>query len=143
MGHTSSIALGLAIGTEKHNIVCFDGDGSTIMHLGSLPIIGDIKPNNLLHIVLNNGSHESVGGQNSIGMKIDLTQIAESSGYNTIHKPVKTVPKLMNALDILSKSEGPGFIDIWIKKGSIKPIPPLHIVLNDIIDDFKEEIRKK
>src|SRR5690606_4429043 len=67
MGHTSSIAAGIALGNKKRMVVCFDGDAAVLMHLGSLTTIGSSGLSNFLHIVLNNGAHESVGGQPTVG----------------------------------------------------------------------------
>lgn len=81
MGHTSSIALGLALGAKERRVWCIDGDGSMIMHMGSLPVIGSIRPHNLIHIAINNTSHESVGGQPTAAKKVSLSEIAKASLY--------------------------------------------------------------
>lgn len=81
MGHTASIALGAALGNPDKQVVCIDGDGSALMHLGALPIIGDVAPKNLVHILLNNAAHESVGGQPTVAGNIDFKAIALASGY--------------------------------------------------------------
>ena len=82
MGHTSSIALGVALARADKRVIAIDGDGSMLMHLGAVPIIACHGPDNLLHIVLNNQSHESVGGQPTIAGKIDIGKIAHASGYH-------------------------------------------------------------
>jgi len=127
MGHVSSIALGIALGCPEKNVVCFDGDSAAIMHLGALTTTGKVKPGNFLHILLNNGVHESVGGQPSAGFIADMTSIAKNAGYNTVGKPVITKQELLDAIDTLSKIEGPSFIDIHIRQGIRKDIPPLNI----------------
>lgn len=81
MGHTSSIALGVAINKPNQRIWCVDGDGSVLMHMGSMAVIGANKPNNLIHIVINNGAHETVGGQPTVASQIDLVAIAKACGY--------------------------------------------------------------
>lgn len=127
MGHTSSIALGIAVGQPKRKVVCFDGDSAAIMHLGALTTTGKVKPDNFLHILLNNGVHESVGGQPSAGLIADMTVIARSAGYNTVNGAVKSKQDLRNAIDFLSKAEGPSFIEVHIRPGIRKDIPSLDI----------------
>ena len=80
MGHVSQIACGLSLEKKKLNIICLDGDGSLIMHMGALPI--NAKYSKIKHIVLNNKSHESVGGQPTIAEEIDLSLVGKASGYN-------------------------------------------------------------
>lgn len=87
MGHASSIALGIAINTEK-TVWCIDGDGAVLMHMGAMGVIGYYKPNNLIHIVINNGAHESVGGMPTVGNNLrnkELTNIAQLLGYDRIY----------------------------------------------------------
>lgn len=81
MGHTSSIALGVAINKPNKRVWCIDGDGSVLMHMGSMAIMGNIKPNNLIHIVINNGAHETVGGMPTVANALDLVAIAKACGY--------------------------------------------------------------
>ncbi len=81
MGHASSIALVVAINKPDRKIWCIDGDGAVLMHMGSLAIIGSNKPNNLVHIIVNNGAHETVGGMPTVAKDIDLTSIAKACGY--------------------------------------------------------------
>ena len=86
MGHSSSIALGVALNKPHQRIWCIDGDGAVLMHMGSMAVIGSNKPKNLIHIVINNGSHETVGGQPTVASDIDLVAIAKACGYpNAIH----------------------------------------------------------
>ena len=81
MGHANQIALGIAVAKPKRTVYCFDGDGAALMHTGSLGIIGELKPKNFKHIIFNNGAHDSVGGQPTIGFNIDFCKIAESFNY--------------------------------------------------------------
>jgi phosphonopyruvate decarboxylase len=84
MGHASSIALGLSIAQPQRQIICLDGDGAAIMHMGSIAINGQRASDNFLHILINNGAHDSVGGQPTVGKEISFTKIAESSGYKFV-----------------------------------------------------------
>ena len=82
MGHTSSIALGVAINKPDEKIWCIDGDGSVLMHMGAMAVVGSINPKNLVHIVINNEAHETVGGMPTVANNIDLVSIAKSCGYS-------------------------------------------------------------
>ena len=84
MGHASSIALGVAINKPDRKIWCIDGDGAALMHMGAMAIIGSVNPKNLIHIVINNGAHETVGGMPTVAKTIDMTQIAKACGYSYI-----------------------------------------------------------
>lgn len=81
MGHTSSIALGIAINKPNQRIWCVDGDGAVLMHMGSMAVLGVNSPENVVHIVINNGAHETVGGMPTVASKIDLVSIAKACGY--------------------------------------------------------------
>ncbi|HBI60831.1 MAG TPA: phosphonopyruvate decarboxylase [Lachnospiraceae bacterium] len=81
MGHSSSIALGIAIEKKDRKVWCIDGDGAVLMHMGSMAVIGSNQPANLIHVVLNNGAHETVGGMPTVASNIDLLRIAKGCGY--------------------------------------------------------------
>lgn len=81
MGHSSSIALGVAINKPEQRIWCIDGDGAVLMHMGSMAVIGVNKPKNLIHVVINNGAHETVGGMPTVAENIDIVSIAKACGY--------------------------------------------------------------
>jgi phosphonopyruvate decarboxylase len=117
MGHASSIALMIAKNLPSRLVVCIDGDGSVIMHMGSLGVIGQSNSKNFLHILLNNGSHDSVGGQPTVGHKVDFQSIAASSGYlnSCFTNDIDTLKTEINRLKILS---GPNFLEVQVKKGA-------------------------
>ena len=81
MGHSSSIALGVAINKPDQKIWCVDGDGAVLMHMGSMALLGANKPANMVHVVINNGAHETVGGMPTVAGSIDLVGIAKACGY--------------------------------------------------------------
>lgn len=83
MGHTASIAFGMATGCDR-DVWCIDGDGSFIMHMGSLAVMGQRWPDNLHYVINNNGAHESVGGQPTVGRKIDVPAILKSCGFDEV-----------------------------------------------------------
>ena len=78
MGHSSSIALGVAINKPEQCIWCIDGDGAVLMHMGSMAVLGSNKPKNLIHVVINNGAHETVGGMPTVATDIDLVGVAKA-----------------------------------------------------------------
>ncbi len=117
MGHTSQIALGIALQKPDKNIFCIDGDGAVIMHMGGLAVIGSRKPKNYTHIVINNGAHESVGGQPTVGFNIDLPAIALANNYKKAVK-VETIEELDNALKEINKDNSPYLIEVMVKVGS-------------------------
>ena len=81
MGHSSSIALGVAFNKPEQRIWCVDGDGAVLMHMGSMAVLGANKPKNLIHVVINNGAHETVGGMPTVAGSIDLVGVATACGY--------------------------------------------------------------
>ena len=81
MGHSSSIALGVALNKPDQRIWCIDGDGAVLMHMGSMAVLGANKPGNLIHVVINNGAHETVGGMPTVAGSIDLVSVARACGY--------------------------------------------------------------
>lgn len=116
MGHASQIALGMALFFDR-KIICLDGDGAVIMHMGSLAIAGSSKADNFIHIVINNGAHDSVGGQPTVGFHIDLIRIAKACGYReAISVSLKT--EVAPALRELLNMPGPVFLEIKTKTGA-------------------------
>ena len=115
MGLSSSIALGVALKNPRKRVYVFDGDGNILMNLGSLTTIGKLKPKNLIHLVFDNQSHESTGGQPSNTRNIDIYKIAKSSNY----KAFKTNSKesLKTILRKIKNIDGPIMILIKITKG--------------------------
>lgn len=127
MGHLSSIGLGLAIGSPDKRIVVFDGDAAAVMHMGSLATNGRYQPSNLIHIVLNNGVNESVGGQLSSGQLIDLTTVAKGCGYITLEKFIESKEDLQNAARQMAGDNKLSFIDVHVRQGIRKDMPGLKI----------------
>lgn len=117
MGHSSQIALGIALAQEDRKIYCFDGDGAIIMHMGSLGIVGDLAPKNFYHILFNNGAHDTVGGQPTIGFNINFIQIAHHLGYKSVIS-VDNENALQSILHSLDIYEAPVFLEIKVRKGS-------------------------
>ena len=112
MGLASSIGLGIALKNPKKQIFVFDGDGNILMNLGSLATIGSLKPKNLIHVIFDNNSHESTGGQPTCASQINLEKIAKAVNYKIF--VVKSKTKLLLILQKIKKLQGPIFILIKI-----------------------------
>ena len=121
MGHASQIALGIALSKPHNRVYCFDGDGATIMHMGALAIIGTKKPKNFIHIVFNNGAHDSVGGQPTAGFKISISAIAKSCGYSSVFQ-TEQMEELKELLKKIQVDSGPSLLEIRVKKGARKDL---------------------
>lgn len=114
MGHSSSIALGIALEKPERRIFCFDGDGAFIMHTGALGIVASMRPKNYVHVLFNNGAHESVGGQPTIGYAINCTAIAKASGYTDV-MTARTEQEIIEAMAKIEQENGPVLLEIKVK----------------------------
>lgn len=121
MGHASQIALGIAMEQPERRVWCFDGDGASIMHMGGMAIVASKHPKNYVHVVYNNGAHDSVGGQPTVGLHIDLPAIAQAVGYKHCIS-VQSEMELKEALPAVSQMEGPVLLEIKVKKGNRKDL---------------------
>lgn len=121
MGHASQIALGIALEKHDRKVWCFDGDGASIMHMGGMAIVAEKSPQNYVHVVFNNGAHDSVGGQPTVGLKIDMPSIAKAVGYKYVFS-VNTLDNLKALLVEIGKQEGPVFLQVCVKKGNRKDL---------------------
>lgn len=111
MGHCSSIALGVALHKPNTRVWCIDGDGAVLMHMGALAVIGSIRPKNLIHIVINNGAHETVGGQPTAAGAVDLVLAAKACGY-PCSISADTFDDLDEALKKAKETDGLCFIEV-------------------------------
>lgn len=114
MGHSSSIALGIALEKPERKVYCLDGDGAFIMHMGAISNIGDLSPKNFCHIVFNNGAHESVGGQPTLGFQLDIPVIAKACGYKVAFV-VTDSEQLISIMSRIPAIDGPILIEIKVK----------------------------
>ena len=112
MGLASSIGLGIALKNPKKQVFIFDGDGNILMNLGSLVTVGSLKPKNLVHVVFDNHSHESTGGQPTNSSQINLEKIAKAVNYKIFVIQSKT--KLISVLKDIKKLQGPIFLLVKI-----------------------------
>lgn len=124
MGHASQIALGIALQQPSRPVYCFDGDGASIMHMGNMAITAQMQPKNYIHIIFNNGAHDSVGGQPTVGLSINFQAVAEAVGYKHVYsvKTKENLETLLTSSVFHQLSDGPSFIEIKVKKGNRKDL---------------------
>ena len=125
MGHASQIALGIALAQPDRKVWCFDGDGASIMHMGNMAIVANKTPKNYIHVVFNNGAHDSVGGQPTVGLHIDLPAVAKAVGYKVVMSvdSKEELEKQLSTLNSqLSTIEGPILLEIRVRKGNRKDL---------------------
>ncbi len=118
MGHASMIAFGVAANRSDLKIVCVDGDGAALMHMGSMAFLADNAPKNFYHIVINNNAHESVGGMPTGCMDVDFSAVAKTLGYK---KTVKITS--LDEIDAIGKDVsdglgGPVLYEVMVSLGA-------------------------
>lgn len=121
MGHASQIALGIAMEKTDRKVWCFDGDGASIMHMGNMAIVASKGVKNYIHVIFNNGAHDSVGGQPTVGLEINLPAIARAVGYSDAVS-VDNMADLKASVMKLAGAEGPVLLQVCVKKGSRKDL---------------------
>lgn len=114
MGHAASIAMGVALAKRKRRVICLDGDGSLLMHLGALAVVGDLAPSNFIHVLLNNGAHESVGGQRTAAERMDFSAMARAGGYAGYYLATDAAT-LDTSWKRIASSSGPTFLEVKIR----------------------------
>jgi phosphonopyruvate decarboxylase len=117
MGHCSQIALGISLQKKEKNVYVLDGDGAVIMQMGTLAILGTEAGKNLKHILINNGSHDSVGGQPTAGFKVDFPAVAKACGYE-LTLTAETKEEIIECIEKMKSSEGAAFLEIKVNKGA-------------------------
>ena len=117
MGHCSSIAMGIALAKPNREVVCIDGDGAMLMHLGSLTSIASLNPKNFHHMLMNNEVHESVGGQDTAAKNVDLSAIVAAVGISNIFK-AETPDELKTCITDFMAAAGLAFLEVKIRPGS-------------------------
>ena len=117
MGHSSSIALGIALNKENKKLVCLDGDGACLMHMGAMATISKYKPKNLVHIVLNNEAHESVGGMPTTNRKTKFCEVVRALGYEKVYE-AKDKEELKKILEEIKNINELIFIEVKCSLGA-------------------------
>lgn len=121
MGHASSIAASIALAKPQKRVLCLDGDGALLMHMGAMAVIGGLKLENLVHVVLNNQAHESVGGQPTSISVVDVESLALANGYRSYIR-IESESELFSGWKQVVSSKGPCFVEISIDIGSRKDL---------------------
>ncbi len=116
MGHASQIATAIAMDQPDRPVYCFDGDGASIMHMGSMAISGTRKLPNFVHVIFNNGCHESVGGQLTVGFDIHMSELAKNMGY-AFSKKVQDEAALVQAISDAKSASGSSFVEVLVRPG--------------------------
>ena len=141
MGLLSSLGLGLALLNKNKHIYIIEGDGSSLMSLGSLPLIAYKAPINLTHIILDNEAYESTGSQKSISNKISIANIAKACGYKKVIQ-INDKLNLDKYLEEQNEFNGPNFINIKTSIENNKNIPRINLSPTDISYRFKQYINE-
>lgn len=143
MGHSSSIALSVALQKPEKNVWCIDGDGAVLMHMGSMAVIGSMHPANLKHVVINNGAHETVGGIPTAANyeEISLTDIAKSCGYTHAFY-VEHEDELKNTLNKMKKLNELCFVEVKAAIGARSDLGRPTISARDNVKAFMENLSK-
>jgi len=121
MGHCSSIALGVALAQPRREVLCIDGDGAALMHLGAMATIGLSAGANFKHVLINNALHDSVGGQATGGANINFPAIAKACGYREADR-ASTRDEINAALQQLKSTDGPCFLELQALAGARKDL---------------------
>jgi phosphonopyruvate decarboxylase len=121
MGHASSIALGIALHAPDRTVFCIDGDGAMLMHMGALATLAGSGVTNLKHIVINNGAHDSVGGQPTCGFKVDFGKIAKACGYKKTWLAT-TEEELVTAVKEFISTKEIALLEVRVNKGARKDL---------------------
>ncbi|KJE93847.1 thiamine pyrophosphate enzyme [Capsaspora owczarzaki ATCC 30864] len=123
MGHASAIALGIALARPVRQVYCLDGDGALLMHMGTMATIGHSGVKNLKHIVINNGAHDSVGGQPTCALNgsLSITGVAQSSGYRFV-ETASEIDDIRAKLKLLHEAQGPALLEICVNRGGRKDL---------------------
>ena len=139
MGHSSSIALGVALTSDK-KVFCFDGDGALLMHMGSAALVGSIKPENFHHVLFNNSAHESVGGLPTVMSDIHISELIKACGYTNVYN-ASNVDELNNVLDDFINDTGPVFLNIDVNIESRKDLGRPTTTPLENKNDFMKKLR--
>jgi phosphonopyruvate decarboxylase len=117
MGHASQIAMGIALAEPNRQVICLDGDGAMLMHMGAAAIVGSTRLPNFKHVILNNGVHDSVGGMATAGLQVSFTEIVKACGYSEAWR-VEGRDELADKITQLRSVQGPALLEIMVRQGA-------------------------
>lgn len=141
MGHSSSIALGVAIHKPETKIWCIDGDGAVLMHMGAMAVLAANAPKNMVHIIINNGAHETVGGMPTVADKLDLVGVAKSCGY-PYAVCVNVYEELEKELELAKERNALSMIEVKCAIGSRSDLGRPTTTAIENKENFMEYLRK-
>ncbi|MBR7078085.1 MAG: phosphonopyruvate decarboxylase, partial [Clostridia bacterium] len=141
MGHSSSIALAIALAKPESRVVCIDGDGAMLMHLGAVPVIGELAPENLVHVVIKNGAHDTVGGEPVALKKCDVTAFPKASGYGLVTSACSE-ETLRAALETVKNFKGTAFLEVRTANGARKDLGRPTLTARQNVEAFREFLKK-
>ena len=139
MGLASSIGLGVALCKPDKNVIIIDGDGNVLMAMGTLAMIAAEAPRNLIHVVIDNEVYESTGSQRSLSSKVQLEEVARSTGYKNVLR-VEKKEEIKSAFLKLKDSEGPNFLLIKVEPGFDPATGRVTQTPEEITDRFMQAI---
>jgi len=139
MGLLSSLGLGLALLNENRRVIIIDGDGSSLMSLGTVPLISSEEPTNLYYMILDNAAYESTGGQPCISGKIDLGRIVQAAGFRQVES-IENRKVLKRILRQLLVQDGPSCIHIHVESSRVEGITRVSHSPEEIRDRFREHV---
>lgn len=142
MGHSSSIALGIAMTQKKKKIWCIDGDGSALMHLGAMAVIGSTEVQNLIHIIINNEAHDTVGGQPTVMKSVNIVQIANACKYKS-SVSVSNYKELDYELSEAKKRNALSLIEVKCAMGGRESLGRPTLTTSEIKEHFMEALAKE
>ena len=121
MGHASATSLGVHLNSGKNEVICVDGDGAFLMHMGNVATAGVYAKKNFKYILFDNNAHESTGVQPTISNKINFKKIASGFGFKKVYE-LKTKKDVENKLSKIMKLTQPTFIRIVVATGTFKKL---------------------
>lgn len=135
MGLCASVALGIAVNRPERKVVALDGDGNVLMGLGNLALAGAIKPDNFIHLVLDNQAYGTTGNQPTISSLVALDQVAGAAGYRTAYS-IALKEELIEVLTLCKKEPGPHFVQVLVSREICRQCPRIPYSAEEIKERF-------
>ncbi|MBI3333368.1 MAG: sulfopyruvate decarboxylase subunit beta [Candidatus Omnitrophica bacterium] len=139
MGCAASIGLGMALSSPGRRVLVLDGDGALLMGLGVLPMVGTLKPRNLIHLVLDNGVFASTGNQPTYSRSVALDSLARAAGYSVL-KRAETAEELKRGWGEVRSQAGPIFFLVKCRPDAGQPMERVRLSPEAITDRFREAV---
>jgi phosphonopyruvate decarboxylase len=140
MGCASSFGLGLALARPDRRVIVLDGDGAALMRMGALATLGAVRPPNVVHLLLDNGMHESTGGQATVSPQLDFCAIAQACGYPRVRRLAE--PEAV-AVALGDETGGLSFIHVPILRGIAERLPRPHMPPDQVARRFARALGER